>query len=48
MEQQEEEIKRNINNITCDTSFETTVTMNVQKIDAIWSLDRQLAAGVLE
>ena len=35
MEQQEEEIERNINNITCDTSFQSPVTMNVQKKDTI-------------
>ena len=40
MEQEEEEIECNINNITCDTSFESPVTMNVQKIDANWSLER--------
>ena len=48
MEQQEEEIKRNINNITCDTSFQSPVTMNVQKKDANWSLERRLDAGFLE
>ena len=48
MEQQEEGIERNINNITCDTSFESTVNMNVQKKDATWLLERQLAAGVLD
>ena len=37
-EQQEEEIERNINNITCDTSFESPITMNVQKKDVNWSL----------
>ena len=47
MEEEEEEIERNINNITCDTSFESPVTMNVQKKDANWSLERRLAAGVL-
>ena len=31
MEQQEEEIERNINNIACDTSFQSSVTKNVQK-----------------
>ena len=36
MEQEEEEIERNINSITCDTSFESPVTMNVQKKDANW------------
>ena len=47
MEQQEEETERNINNITCEISFESPVTTNVQKKDANWSLDRRLAAGVL-
>ena len=40
MEQQEEEIKRNINNIICDTSFESLVNMNLQKKYANWSLER--------
>ena len=40
MEQQEEEIKRNINNIICDTSFQSPVTMSVKKKDANWSLER--------
>ena len=31
MEENEEEIKRYINNITCDTSFKSPITMNVQK-----------------
>ena len=47
MEQEEEEIERNINNITCDTSFESPVTMNLQKKDANFSWERRLAAGVL-
>ena len=46
MEQQEEEIKRNINNIACNTSFESPVTMNVQEKYANWSLERRLTAGV--
>ena len=48
MEQEDEEIERNNNNITCNTSFEPTVTMNVQKKDADWSLERRIDAGVLE
>ena len=48
MEQQEEEIKHNINNITCNTSFQSPVTMNVQKKDATWFLERRLAAGLLD
>ena len=47
MEQEEEEIKRNINNIKCDNSSESPVTMNVQKKDAIYFVERRLAAGVL-
>ena len=31
MEQEEEELERNINSITCDTSFESPVTMNVKR-----------------
>ena len=48
MEQEEEEIERNINNITCATSFQSPVTKNVQNKDANWSLERRLAAGVLD
>ena len=33
MEQEEEEIERNIDNITCDTLFQYPVTNNVQKKD---------------
>ena len=34
MEQEEEEIEPNINNITCNTSFQSPVTKNVQNKDA--------------
>ena len=34
MEEEQEEIERNINNITCDTSFHSPVAMNVQQKDA--------------
>ena len=47
MEQEEEQIERNINNIACDTSFKSPITMNVQKKDAKLSLERRIAAGVL-
>ena len=47
MEQEEEEIERNINNITCDTPFQSPVTENLQKKDANQSLERRLDAGVL-
>ena len=36
MEEEEEEIERNINNITCGTSFQSPVCMNVQKKDENW------------
>ena len=38
MDEEEEEMKSNINNITCDTPFQSPVTKNVQKKDANWSL----------
>ena len=38
MEEREEEIERNTNNITCDTSFQSPIAMNVQKKDANMSL----------
>ena len=47
MDEDEEEMERNINNITCNTPFQSPVTKNVQKKDAGWSLERQLDAGVL-
>ena len=47
MNEEEEEMERNINNITCDTSLQSPFTKSVQKKDASWSLERQLAAGVL-
>ena len=47
MDEEEEGMERNINNITCDTPFQSPVTKNVQKKDANCSLERLLAAGVL-
>ena len=38
MEEEEEEIECNINNIKCDTSFQSPIAMNVQKKDANMSL----------
>ena len=46
METEKEEIERNINNSTCDTSFQSPVAMNIQKKDANLSLERLLASGV--
>ena len=34
MDEEEEEMERNINNITCDASFQYPVTKSVQKKDA--------------
>ena len=48
MDEKEEDIERNKNNVTCDTPFQSPVTKIVQKKDASWSLERRLAAGVLE
>ena len=47
MDEEAEDMKRNINKITCYTSFQSPVTKNVQKKDASWSLERKLSAGVL-
>ena len=47
MDEEEEERERNINNIPCDTPFQSPVTKNVQNKDTNWSLERRLAAGVL-
>ena len=47
MNEEVEEMERNINNITCDTPFQSPDTKSVQKKDASWSLERRLAAGVL-
>ena len=47
MDEEEEEMERNINNITCDTPFQSPGTKSVQKKYASWSLERRLAAGVL-
>ena len=47
MEEEEGEIERNIDNITCDTSIQSPVVMHVQKKDAKFSLERRLASGVL-
>ena len=47
MEEEEEEIERNINNISCDNSFQSPIDMNVQKKDTTFSLERRLALGVL-
>ena len=47
MDEEEEEMERNINNITCDTPFQSPVTKSVKNKDASWSLERRLAAGVL-
>ena len=38
MDEEEEDIERNINNVTCDTPFQSPVTKSVQKKDTSWSL----------
>ena len=47
MEEEKEEIERNINNITRDTSFQSPIAICVQNKYANLSLERQLASGVL-
>ena len=47
MDEEGEEIERNINNITCDTPFQSPVTKNVQKKDANWSLKDDLMQAFL-
>ena len=47
MNEEVEEMERNINNITYDTLFQSPATKSVQEKDASWSLERRLAAGVL-
>ena len=47
MEEEDEEIERNINNITCDTSFQSPVAVYVQKKDANCLLERRLTSRVL-
>ena len=47
MEREEEEIERNINNITCDTSFRSPITVNVKNKYAKFSLERRLVSGNL-
>ena len=47
MYEEEEETERNINKVTCATSFQSPVTKNVQNKYSNWSLERRLAAGVL-
>ena len=44
MNEEVEEMERNINNITFDTPFQSPGTKSVQKKYASWSLERQLAS----
>ena len=48
MEEEEEEIKSNVNNIIAETSFQSPVAMNAQKKYANTSYERRLASGILE
>ena len=42
IEEEEEKTERNINNIPCDTQFQSPVAMNVQKKYAKFSTDKQV------
>ena len=48
MNEEVEEMERNINNITCDTPFQSPGTKSVHNKDSSWSLERRLAAGLRE
>ena len=47
MELKEEEIERNINNIICNTLFQSPITINLHKKYANLSLERRIASGAL-
>ena len=46
MDEEEEEIKRDINNITCNIPFKSPVIKNLQRKYANWPFERQLATGI--
>ena len=48
MEEEEEEIVHNIDNITCNTSFQSPVAMNIKNKDADWSLKIRLLQAFLQ
>ena len=47
MSEEVEKVEHNINNITCDTPFQSPGTKSVHNKDTSWSIESQLAAGVL-
>ena len=47
MDEEKEDIECNINNVTCDITFQSPVNKSVEKKDASWPLERRLAADVL-
>ena len=47
MEDEENDAKSNVNNVTTDTLFQSPITINAQNKDANVTYDRLLALGVL-
>ena len=47
MEDEEKDAKRNVNNITMDTFFQSPVTFNAQKKDANVTYERLIASDIL-
>ena len=47
MEEEQKYAERNVNNVTTDTLFQSTVTINVQNTDANMIYERWIASGIL-
>ena len=47
MEQEEKDDKRNVNNVTTDTLFQTPVTINAQNKNANVTNERRIALRIL-
>ena len=47
MEDEEKDAKRNVNNVTTDTLFQSPVTVNAQKKDANVTYERRIASGII-
>ena len=45
-EKQEEDAKRNVNNVTMDTFFQSPVTINTQRKDANMTNERRIALDI--
>ena len=47
MEEEQKYAERNVNNVTTDTLFQSTVTINAQNTDANMIYERWIASGIL-